>query len=185
MKIMRMLLQIILLFIVLSVFYGCQQPAAPGDQNADRNPTENKDTIFELNVYSDKQIYKTSDAIKIWTVLKYIGDKSEIKIWHGDPYINYSITDGKDFNLDGIRHDILTSTILKKGEQYRYDYIKSGGYSNDDPKASYWKKFFEEKELYLPEGEYIIKAYSDFSLTENVIDSHYNQYSELKIKVVK
>lgn len=172
-------------FILLSILNGCQQRDASVDLSVSISTQDNNNKLFELKIYSDKQVYKTSDTIKVWSTLEYIGDKSEIKIWHGEPYIIYNITDGKDFNIDGLRHTILKSTILKKGELYRYDYIKSGGYSNDDPKASYWKKFFEEKDLYLPEGEYIIKAYCDFSLTESGIDSKYNQYSELKIKVVK
>ena len=49
--------------------------------------------LFELNLYSDKQIYKTTDKIKVSANLKYIGDDSQVKIWHGDPYISFSITD--------------------------------------------------------------------------------------------
>jgi hypothetical protein len=141
--------------------------------------------LFELKIYSDKQEYKTTEKINIWSTLEYTGKEDQIKIWHGEPYIIYSITDGKDFKLDGVVLDILKSTVLEKEKIYRFDYIKTGGYSEDDPKANFWKEFFSEKDLYLPVGEYTIKAAADFSLGDDVVNSRYEQTAELKIKIVK
>lgn len=140
--------------------------------------------LFELKLFSDKEIYKTTDKIKIWATLKYIGDGDKVKIWHGYPYISFFITDGKEFNIGGITSTILVSTILEKNKLYTYDYEKNGGYSNDDPKAEFWKKFYEGKDLYLPEGEYTIKVNRAFTLTDKSEYSKDNLFKELKIKVV-
>ena len=150
---------------------------------ADNDLDYNK--LFELELYSDKQLYKTTDKIKIWATLKYIGSNSQIKIWHGDPYISFFISDGKDFNIGGIINTILTSTTLDKDKVYSFDYSKNGGYSSNDPKADFWKKFYEEKDLYLPEGEYTIKVGGAFSLTEPPSEGKNDLSKEIKITVEK
>ncbi len=146
------------------------------------NNEQDYNKLFELNLYTDKQTYKTTDKIKIWATLKYIGNDNHIKIWHSNPYISFTITDGKKFETGGIFDDVLTSTILVKDKLYKYDYVKTGGYSEDDTNVDYWKKFYQEKDLYLPEGEYIIKVGGAFSLTEDIEQS--NLIDEVKIKVV-
>ncbi|WP_010243344.1 hypothetical protein [Acetivibrio cellulolyticus] len=140
---------------------------------------------FELNLYSDNQIYKTTDKIKIWATLKYIGSNNQIKIWHSNPYISFSITDGKEFDTGNLFDDVLTSTILEKDKLYKFDYVKSGGYSEDDAKADFWRKFYSEKDLYLPEGEYKVTVGGAFSYMEDTQKSKSNLSKELKIKVIK
>jgi hypothetical protein len=139
--------------------------------------------LFELNLYTDKEIYKTTDKIKIWATLKYIGNDSQIEIWHGKPYISFTITDGKTFETGGMFLDLLTSTILLKDKLYKFDYVKSGGYSEDDPNAGFWRKFYQEKNLYLPKGEYTIKVIGAFSLFEDTEKSKSNLVKEIKIKI--
>jgi hypothetical protein len=182
-KIAKLLSLITSFLMVLSLLAGCQQKPALKVTDAGEEVPDKK--MFDLKLYSDKQTYKPDEKINIWATLEYIGDTDEIKIWSGDPYLVYSITDGKDFNLDTIVSDILKSTTLKKGIVYRDNYIKSGGYSTDAPDADFWKKFFEEKDLYLPEGEYTIKVSCAFSLTQAVVGSEYHQSADMKINVEK
>lgn len=146
-----------------------------------KNYPKDNNNLFELNLYSDKQTYKTTDKIKIWATLKYIGSDNQIKIWHSNPYISFSITDGKNFKTGDIFDDLLASTILVKDKLYKFDYAKSGGYSADDPNADYWEKFYKEKDLYLPKGEYTVSVGGAFSLTQNFEKN--NLVKETKIKV--
>lgn len=144
---------------------------------------QNYSELFELNLYSDKTTYKTTDKIKIWATLKYIGDNSKIKIWHANPYISFSISDRKDFNTGDTFDDILTTTELEKGKLYRFEYSKSGGFAAEDPMAEFWKKFYSEKDLYLPEGEYTVKVSTAFSITENIAENKNSLSKEFKIVV--
>ena len=139
--------------------------------------------LFELNLYSDKQKYKTTDKIKIWATLKYIGDNGQIRIWHVLPDISFSITDGKTFKTDEFFITISTSTVLVKGELYKFNYVKSGGYSADDPNADFWKKFYQEKNLHLPKGEYTVKVGGAFSIFEDTEKSYSNLVKEIKITI--
>ena len=128
-----------------------------------------------------KSTYKTTDKLKIWATIKYIGSENQITIWSGEPYVSFIITDGKDFNIGGTFFTIIKATILEKDKLYEFIYSKNGGYSEDDPNAVFWKKFYEEKDLYLPKGEYTITSGGAFSLTQDTENS--NLKKELKIKV--
>jgi len=139
--------------------------------------------LFELNLYSDKQKYKTTDRIEIWATLKYIGDNDQIRIWHALPYISFSITDGKTFKTGDLFNDVLTSTVLVKGKLYKFNYAKSGDYSADDPNADFWKGFYQEKNLYLPKGEYTVKVGGAFSIFEDIEKINSNLVKEIKIKI--
>ena len=139
--------------------------------------------LFELNLYSDKQKYKATDTIEIWATLKYIGDSDQIRIWHALPYISFSITDGKTFKTGDWFSTISTSTVLVKGKLYKFNYAKNGGYSADDPDADFWKKFYQEKNLHLPKGEYTVKVGGAFSIFEDTEKSYSNLVKEIKIKI--
>lgn len=174
MKGIKALALTILLSTTLFLLSACQPKTV---SNADGK-------IFKLDIYSDKKEYKATEKINIWSTLEYIGEDIEIQIWHGDPYLIYTISDGKDFNLQGGVDEILKSTILQKGRIYRNYYQKSGGYAAEDPRADFWKKFFAEKDLYLPPGEYTIKVSTGFSLKKNITGSEYTQSAMIKIRVV-
>ena len=182
------------LLTVFVLFIGCKSTdiATVAEQDKiiqdmgrqEKNDLDN-DKLFDLRLYSDKETYRTTDKIKIWATLKYMGKNSQIKIWHSNPYVSFSISDGKEFNTGNLFDDILTSTILEKDQLYTFDYTKSGGYSEDDPDAGFWKKFYSEKDLYLPEGEYTVTVGGAFSLTEDIANSKSNLSKKIKIKIVK
>ena len=139
------------------------------------------DFIMTLN--SDKKVYKTTDIINIWGTLEYIGDNDTIEIWHGCPFMLFSVSDGNKYDLGGMTIDILTTSVLQKNRVYHFEYQKSGGYSADAPDAEYWRNFFSEPDLLLPVGEYTVTLHGGFSLSERVIDSRSGLLCELKITV--
>lgn len=138
---------------------------------------------FKLNLYTDKNDYKQNEQIKIWATLEYIGSNKQIKIWHGDPYVSFTITDGKEFNTGGIFEQILTSTTLDKGMLYTFNYVKTGGYEEKSPDADFWRKFYNQKELYLPKGNYTIRVQGAFSLDQYGNKITNNLIEERKIRV--
>lgn len=203
MKLLKIIILIITFFAML-ILTGCMNKTDSAANKAEATGNKSDETVeeatketageiddtmqdynklFELNLYSDKNSYKTNEKIKIWATLKYIGENSKMKIWHADPYISFYISDGKDFNTGGTFNTILATTELEKEKLYHFDYSKSGGFSADDPKADFWKKFYSEKDLYLPEGEYTIKVSTAFSLTEKIQENKSSLSQEFKIVV--
>jgi len=144
------------------------------------------DFIMTLN--SDKNSYSTTDVINIWGTLEYIGDKDEVTIFHGCPFMHFSISGGfdeYDFDsaLGAFQADVLVSSTLEKGKVYHFDYVKSGGWDGDSPDAAFWKNFFSEEDLLLPKGEYTITLTGAFGFTENVVESDVGLKTEFVITV--
>ena len=156
--------------------------ASNGTEKAGQTVNKNNQ-FFELKLYSEQTEYKTTDIIKLWATLRYTGKEEQITIWHGEPYLVFQITDGKKFDVNGVMLTILKSTTLDRDTLYRTNYVKSGGYDANADDASFWKMFYDEKELYLPKGEYTVRVYSAFSMTSDVIDSEVTLQDTLKIKV--
>lgn len=188
MKVSKIVILVFSVFIMFT-FTGCQDKTISSVIEPTTTTTKTDETmqdyskLFELKLYSDKTTYSTTDKIKIWATLKYIGTNAHIRIWHGDPYISFYISDGKDFNTGGMVNDVLSSTELEKDKLYKFDYSKNGGYTADDPKADFWKKFYSEKYLYLPEGEYTVRVDTAFSLTKDTEKNKSSLSEELKIVV--
>ncbi len=141
---------------------------------------------FEMSLNSDKKGYKVDEKIKIWVTLKYVGSKDKITIWHAgtgesDTYFNYLITDGKEYNLQSVVNLMLKSSELTKNKLYNYNYIKSGAWSTDDKLAEFWETFFQEKDLYLPKGEYTITASSGFGISESMEDLGLKCHLQIKV----
>jgi len=133
-----------------------------------------KDDQFEMKLNITKTNFKVGEPIVYSASLTYIGNSESILIWGGSTYIIFSVTDGRKIKMEGANTAELTATKLKRGETQEFPFFKSGGYSNNDPDARFWKKFHTEEDLILPAGIYLIAAGSQFSLTEQVLDSQYN-----------
>jgi len=146
---------------------------------------------FVMTINSDKRTYSTSDIIKIWGTLEYVGDKETVEIWHGCPFMLFSIAgaSGDALEIGNVLGwsvvDVLASSELERGGVYHFEYIKSGGWSGDDPKAEYWENFFSETDLILPEGEYTITLDGGFGLSERTSDNPSGLRAELKFVVAQ
>jgi spermidine/putrescine-binding protein len=122
---------------------------------------------FELKLFADKSTYTSNEPIQIWANFKYTGDKEEIRIGHAMYYLGFKIVqmDG-NLKFEGGMKQPYKSTVLRKGIDYRTDYIKSVGYSDDDPNAEIYKKFIEGKEIHLPSGTYKVSTVANFDLPD-------------------
>ena len=153
------------------------------ENTATQIEAETTENDFCLTLYADNSAYSTDDAIQIWATLEYVGGDNSVTIWHGDPYIVFSITDGADFHVSGLVHDSLTSTILQKGQLYHFDYVKSGGYDTLAPDADFWREFYHEEDLKLPAGTYTVSVDGAFYLSEDVLSAEKGPSCSLQITV--
>jgi len=179
-----LLIGLALIIVLLTPACSCSGSNSNGEDGG-RSSQSNSSTVkdFELTIYSDKEIYKTTDKIQIWATLVYSGNEETVTIWHGLPSIGFSVSDGKDFHTESITLTVLTSTTLGKGVVYSFPFEKTGVYDNNAPNANFWKKYYSNPDLVLPAGEYTITVTGGFSLSPGAIDIGLS--TELKIKVVK
>lgn len=183
----------VFLLVLLLTLAGCQNSQNKGQTETNKTESaestatqieaETTENGFSLKLYADNSVYSTDDAIKIWATLEYAGDEDSVTIWHGNPYIVFSITDGADLYISEFVHDIMMSTVLEEGEQYRFDYVKSGEYDTVESDADFWESFYQEEELKLPAGTYTISADGEFYLSEDILSAEKGPSCELQITV--
>lgn len=143
----------------------------------------NEDDIFRVAVYINEEHYKSTEPIIIFSALEYLGDEESIDVWSGRPYFNYTIFKDGEYFCGGATLDSLEKTNFKKEEINLIPFEKSGGYSEDDSDYVFWKDFYSDPELKLPAGTYTITAYCDFSLSEDILSSRYENKLEFEINV--
>jgi len=130
---------------------GCE--ALLGSQRTDLV----NDSVLELRIYTDKDEYIAGETVDCYAILEYVGGADSITIHSSDPLVYFTIK-GSVFKGDYAVNDVLITTTLIKGEPVRYDFVKSGGYSKNDPNAAFWESWFSDPEVRLPSGEFTISA---------------------------
>ena len=187
-KIVRVLISL-LFCIALLTFTACGEKAKEKEKEKEKASNiaiSTKDEIFELKIYIDKDTYSHDEIINCYATLEYIGEEDSIAVYSSDPLVGFSLKDDKYFDGVYAVNDILITTTLEKGKTVRFDYVKSGGWTDQDPNADFYKKFFSEKELILPTGTYEITATIACSLDENdLLDSKYKNFISSYITVTK
>lgn len=117
-----------------------------------------RDKNFELTLYLDSTTYTEKDLITCYATVEYIGDEDSITVYSSDPIVSFTLKDDQYFNGESIVHTILIPITYEKGKSVQYNYIKSGGWSEDDPNAGFYRRFYSNPELLLPAGNYEISA---------------------------
>ncbi|RCW39729.1 hypothetical protein [Paenibacillus prosopidis] len=107
---------------------------------------------FEMKLNIDKTDFKIGEPIELSASLNYIGEEDAITVWGPRSKVIFTLTDGKEFDMEGASTMDLVPLEIAQGETLEFPFSKSGGYDSDDPDAEFWKKFYAEKELLLPAG---------------------------------
>lgn len=144
------------------------------------------DDLFEIKMYIDKNRYGPGEVIDCYATLEYVGENNSINVYSSSPLLNFTIKDDKLFKGDSIVSSILATTTFMKGELVKYDFTKSGGWTEDDPHPDFYEKFHSEKELILPPGTYELSAVLSCSLDEkDIVGSQYKSTVSASIKVAE
>ncbi len=124
---------------------------------------EGSDELFALSIRADRGRYAADEPIEIATTLRYIGDEQTTVTSSGAGLVAFGI-EQLDGPVDaGIgRDDDCARFDYPPGHAESVEFHKSGGYSNDDPMAEFWRTFFADPQLRLPAGEYRITARADY-----------------------
>jgi hypothetical protein len=162
---------------------GCSM-AGSNRETAGAEPMvfESRDENFVIKTYIDKLEFNENEEIKLYSTIEYIGENESIRIWSGEPYFHHLIHDGDKYINSSVVLDVLKETVLKKGEVYTIPFVKSGGFTQEDPDAKFWEKYFSEKELRLAAGDYTFTAVTDFCLDMDQ-EEKVTLKTEFKVKV--
>ena len=180
MNIKKVLLWCILLLVNVSIMASCDKKSEEVKLNI---VTTNKDELFDLKLYVDKDTYTKDEIINCYATLEYVGDADSITVYSSDPLVGFGLKDDKYFDGGYAKDDILIQTTFTKGEIITYNFIKSGGWTLEDPYADFYEEFYHDKNLILPIGEYEISAVIDCSLDqEDILGSQYQNKVTTRIE---
>ena len=142
---------------------------------ADAPPTEPQPIVatdsgqgFDLVLRAPKDRFDASEVVEIGATLTWTGPGPKATIWSGDPGpVVFSIAqiDGR-LEMGGAVSTICMSTELARGVPLDQPYVKSVGYSNDDPDAGLYRAFAADPVLHLLPGRWRVTAEVDGLLAE-------------------
>ena len=128
---------------------------------------EHSRDIFNLDISTDKPVYKAGEPVQINAELEYKGLYDDISLYSNGKYIKFDISDSNGFKTIGYGVLSENSVILTKTEPLKLSC-----------KADSASEF-----LQLPASEYTIKASSNFSLTDELYETRFMISNEIKISV--
>ncbi len=124
------------------------------------------DGTFRLTIRSPQDGYPAFEAIEVAATLEYLGPSASIgATGSGSGLVGFGI------EQVGGAHRILPSWTddckpysLDRGQPVAVEFSKSGGFSEDDPDAGFFKDYFADPVLRLPPGTWRLFAIIDLTL---------------------
>lgn len=162
---MKKSLIILMAALVLVLFAACVPNQGKEVEETTIGHTATNDE-FELSIVADNSVYKADEAIMCYALLEVMGEES-ITVLHSDPLVVFYIEGEEYFNGDYARQDSLNRTMFVPGDEKSFGFQKSGGWSADDPNASFYEEFYADDELRLPSGEYTLGVQIEYSTDGN------------------
>lgn len=179
---MKRLVILIMLFIVVSLSACEKEETAPINTRQGRQVAQSVDDNFRIILYSEKDIYSDIEEVDIWGTLEYIGPEDSIDIHSGSPYIGYDVEGEGVAFIQNIVATILMTTTLEKGEVHEFPLRKSGGFSENDEDADFWRNFYSEERMLFPIGEYQLSFSTGFYIDTR---SDYHNSIQYQFEVIK
>lgn len=137
-----------------------QEPTGP-TISGDPVMEEDSDDSFRLTLEVDQDRYRAGQEIAAMATLTYLGPGDTIVArGSSNPGLIGFAVEGDDpriritpaFTTDCAPHE------MTRGVAVEYPFAKSGGYSPDEPLASFYEAYFDSSDLRLPAGTWTITA---------------------------
>jgi len=126
------------------------------------------DELFKISLHSLKDVYSIEEEVLIYGTIEYVGEEDSISIWHGVPFMNFSVKGEEKEFIVPIELPVLKNSTLSKGEEHSFNMMKTGGYYPEMDDYEFWKSFFDEERMLFPEGVYEVRFSTSFSLDGDV-----------------
>lgn len=151
-------------------------PTEPTGPLIDGSPvtTQDDDGTFRLTLTAGQGRYRAGQAIDVDATLTYLGPHGAIVArGSGNSLIGFGI-ESRDLPLrvDPIYTSDCAPHDFVRGEPMRAPFAKSGGFTDGDPFAPFYRSYFASPELRLPAGTWTITAHVSLSIGDCGEDIH-------------
>lgn len=178
---MKNFVTLLMIFIVISLTACEKEESAPIITTKGSQVVESIDDNFRIILYSEKDTYSETEEVNIWGTIEYIGTEDSIDIYSGIPYMGFDVeSEGVAF-IQNIVATVLMTTTLEKGVVNEFPLVKTGGFSEDDEDADFWRDFYNEERMLFPKGEYQLVFSTGFYI-DTRSDYHSSIQYEFEVK---
>jgi len=114
---------------------------------------------FQVAIVADKSTYAANEPIRITTQFQYAGRAALTVTGSGEGLMAFGIVqlDGP-IDMAPARTSDCRQYTFQPGAPQTIPFQKSGGFSETDPMAAFWRAYFADPQLHLPAGHYRISA---------------------------
>lgn len=142
-------------------------PAADGLPSPSGGPVSatTRSGDFSLIITSARSQYEADEPVEVEASLVYDGDQGEATVGGANALIGFGIeqVDGT-LRMEPAFDASCTPHTLSAGVPVVEPFSKSGGFSDDDPDAGFWREWFSDPVPTLPAGTWRVKALASFGL---------------------
>ena len=142
---------------VTAAVLGCASPApSVAIEQVDRQ----QNGTFALEIRTPRDRYTVAEAIPIVTNFVYIGPEARTIAGGGPSLVSFGLEQiGGPVDMPRGGSDLIcVQHQLTARQPVAVPFLKSGGWSNHDPLAGFWRAYFADKELHLPAGSWQVTA---------------------------
>jgi len=138
---------------------GAATSESPGPENGPVTTTA-VDGAFELAIRSARGRYQALEPIDVEASLTYHGPEAEVTICDDGGPIGFGVREKVlgGINLEPVSQLMIDHTTLLREVPLTKPFMKSGGFSGDDPAAASFRAFFADPVLRLTPGTWQIYA---------------------------
>jgi len=135
---------------------------APTSNEPIRGSGSNRD--FELTIEADEPRYVAEQPILVTATLTYVGTEPRLEVASsGQGLVSFRIEDlDGPVDMDPVRTSDCRPYTYGAGDVQTVPFMKSGGYSPEDPMGAFWQDFFADAVLRLPAGRYRLSAIAQY-----------------------
>lgn len=174
----------VIIFLLLTIFLvSCNSfPSVDSGElekiEVSQTSTEVSQGDFIYRLISEKAEYSKSEEPEIYAELEYIGEQDEVTISHSSSPFFFPVEETmRGYSIEYVMGDIGRSTTFERGEPYREEYVKTGGYSPDqasDEYVAFMENFLHKKGF--PPGYYHMNGYADFAIRQGEDRQEWKNY---------
>jgi len=121
---------------------------------------------FGLGLTSENAEYAAGEPIEIQAELLYDGIEPTLTLsgvttlvnGFGIEQLDGPLVMGPGWEVPCLRHEI------RSAEPLVFAYVKSAGWTQDDPNAQFYQEWMQDPQLRLPAGTWLVTAYSEFAV---------------------
>lgn len=121
---------------------------------------EGRDAGFAMSMRLGSEVVDAGDPIDLSAILMWEGAAPTATLWgSGSGSVSFALTqiDG-DIALGGVMTADCGPHEYKRLVPVAFPYRKTGGFSNDDPNADFYRSFFADPVFRLPAGQWRVTA---------------------------